>query len=248
MENKFVSSKGLKITEDLLSSKRKKRFKLTIGFTGSYKIYYSEIEKNNVILIVDSLYSLLKHFKKENIWKKFKEDLIKKEGNKCWICGGDDKKLNAHEFWRYYPIKNGKGKKKLVAIHHICAKCHAIQHFDNHFVSPERLKIEIKYISEIWHDPSKQDEVKTRLERIIKRIKREKELIQHFCEVNKCSETDFWQHWDGVQQEKERLKNNSYGEWNIVDFGKYKKILKEAFGKSWREFIQRNLDFDIQLV
>jgi hypothetical protein len=73
-----------------------------------------------------------------------------------------------------------KKRKKLVAVHHICAKCHAIQYFDNHFVSPGVLKVEINYISEIWYDPSKQDEVKTRLESIIKKVKREKELIQHF--------------------------------------------------------------------
>ena len=47
---------------------------------------------------------------------------FEKEGRKCWICGAENTRLEAHEFWEY------DDKNKLVAIHHLCSMCHKIKH------------------------------------------------------------------------------------------------------------------------
>ena len=43
----------------------------------------------------DSLYSELKSLGKFSVWKKLKENLFKKEGIRCWICGAENAKFQA---------------------------------------------------------------------------------------------------------------------------------------------------------
>ena len=102
---------------------KKKRFKLTAGWTDVKTRII--VDENKIY--TDSLFSQLKLLGQPSIWRKIKEEIFEKEGRKCWICGTKNVILQAHEFWKYYLRKR---IKKLVAIHHLCLKCHGIQHFD----------------------------------------------------------------------------------------------------------------------
>jgi len=87
-----------------------------------------------------SLFSQLYVDKKKFwIWNKIKKVLFKKEGRKCWICGATGIRLQAHEFWKAVPVEQKilkkykreiTERKKLVAIHHLCGKCHMVKHFN----------------------------------------------------------------------------------------------------------------------
>ena len=86
-----------------------------------------EMERIPSSVFSQSVFTYCRDNKKGGIWKKIKEDLIKKEGKKCWICGydKDDAKLQAHETWSY----DYKNKiMKLESIHHLCMKCHMLKH------------------------------------------------------------------------------------------------------------------------
>ncbi len=65
-----------------------KKFKLTIELV-PMTVWYSSISqfyrRNNQL----------------NNWKQIKKELFEKEGRQCWICGKEDRRLEAHEFWEY---------------------------------------------------------------------------------------------------------------------------------------------------
>ena len=74
-----------------------------------------------------------------------------------------------HEFWEYY---DGAHVQKLVGIHHLCRLCHMIKHIGFWcYTSNGRKKLEKLGLSR-------------------------KDLIEHFCRVNNCSEEDFERHED----------------------------------------------------
>jgi hypothetical protein len=74
-------------------------------------------------------FSSLYHYYKDNMqlnkWRKLKEELFKNEGLKCWICGKEGVRLEAHEFWEYDDVRH---VQRLMAIHHLCDLCHKIKH------------------------------------------------------------------------------------------------------------------------
>jgi len=116
-------------------------------------------------------YSSLYHYYKDNgqleKWRKLKEELFRKEGRRCWICGKEGVRLEAHEFWEYDDINH---VQRLVAIHHLCSLCHKIKHIG------------------FW---CYTDEGSMQLAR--EGLTRE-DLIEHFCRVNNCTRADFEEH------------------------------------------------------
>ncbi len=154
-----------------------KKFKLTIELVPK-TVWYSSIsqyyKRNNQL----------------NKWKQIKEELFEKEGRKCWICGKEDRRLEAHEFWEY---DDGKHIQKLVAIHHLCDLCHKIKHIGFSCYTKDGREL-------------------------LKRLGLTKEaLVDHFCEINKCSIEEFEEHErKGFEVHAERSKY----EWK-QDFGKY---------------------------
>jgi len=112
-----------------------------------------------------SLYQLLP----KNKWNAIKEEILAKEGRKCYICGSEEGTLTAHEFWEY---DDKKHIQRLVEIHHLCDLCHKIKHIG------------------FWCHTS---DWREKLER--EGLSRE-DLIKHFCEVNNCTEKEFLQHED----------------------------------------------------
>lgn len=116
--------------------------------------------------------SIYQYYKKTNNpskWIEIKKVLFEREGRKCWICGNETGRLEAHEFWEYDDTKQ---VQKLAAIHHLCNMCHKIKHAGLwlHTIDGERmLKNE---------NLTKQD------------------LINHFCKVNNCSIKAFQAHED----------------------------------------------------
>jgi len=114
-----------------------------------------------------SVYQLLKKRKQLHKWRKLKEELVKKEGRRCWICDTEGGRLEAHEFWEY---DDATHVQKLAAIHHICSLCHKIKHIG------------------FWCHTTdgKRSLAKTGLTKAV--------LLQHFCKVNGCSLAEFEAH------------------------------------------------------
>jgi len=130
------------------------------------------LDYNNLKLTIDlvpatvwfsSVYQIYKKSGKTDEWYRIKNELYRKEGRKCWICGATGR-LEAHEFWQY---DDKNHIQKLVAIHHICGLCHKVKHIG------------------FW---CYTDEGKEQLRQA--GLTRD-DLIKHFCEVNNCSVKDF---------------------------------------------------------
>jgi hypothetical protein len=114
-----------------------------------------------------SLYRYFNDNGRSNEWKQIKVNLFQKEGEWCWICGSIKKPLEAHESWQY----DKKTKiRKLTEIHHLCGMCHKIKHYG------------------LW----------TRTDYGEEQLKKlglsKKDLINHFCNVNKCTQKEFEKH------------------------------------------------------
>jgi hypothetical protein len=122
--------------------------------------------------------------------------LYASEGNTCWICGSEKKPLEAHELWSYNEIER---IQKLEAIHHLCKMCHRVKHVG------------------LWlHTPK--GEIMLQKAGLTR-----KDVINHFCLVNDCSEEEFRKH------EKEAFKvwnGRSRYQWK-QDFGKYDSTINE---------------------
>lgn len=132
----------------------KKEFKLTIELVPS-TVWFS------------SIYQIYKRNNQLSKWRKIKKELFEKEGRKCWICGKEGDRQEAHEFWEY---DDENHIQKLVAIHHLCSMCHEIKHIG------------------FWcyTEDGRRQLTKAGLTR--------EDLINHFRKVNNCSIEDFEKH------------------------------------------------------
>jgi hypothetical protein len=131
-----------------------KQFKLNIELVPS-TIWYANI------------YNYYKKNNKMEKWHELKEHLFETEGNKCWICGKENKDLEAHEFWEYDDYRH---IQKLSAIHHLCGLCHKIKHIG------------------LWLHTQNGERM------LRKQGIRKEDIINHFCKVNNCSLDDFYKH------------------------------------------------------
>jgi hypothetical protein len=102
-------------------------------------------------------------------WQQIKEALFAKEGRKCWICGKETYRLEAHESWGY---DDASHVQRLDAIHHLCRPCHRIKHIG------------------LWLH-TQDGERMLRKEGLTGQ-----DVVRHFCDVNKCSEREFHKHED----------------------------------------------------
>lgn len=153
-----------------------------------------------------SLFNLL-HSK---IWKKLKEDLIEEEGNKCWICGKEGVKLEAHEFWDF-DCENLTHKLK--EIHHICIYCHGAKHL-TYWMKQRDSK-------EGWSFGF-----------VIK-------LKKHFCKINNCSEKDLKEHLNEIKTKKLDLDSKKI-ELDFGDYNRFiSKLRKKAIIEMMREMKER---------
>jgi len=114
-----------------------------------------------------SLHNMYMESGQRSKWKKIKKELFEKEGQRCWICGKEGERLEAHEFWEY---DDEHHIQKLVAIHHLCDECHRIKHIG------------------LWCYTDVGREKLARLG-----LSKE-DLINHFCKVNNCSRKEFEKH------------------------------------------------------
>ena len=157
------------------------------------------MEENNIKLTIElvpstvwysSIYQFYKKSNSMEKWHEIKKELFEKEGKKCWICGKETNRLDAHEFWKYDDVKH---IQKLEAIHHLCGFCHKVKHIG------------------LWlHTPDG--------ERMLKKEGLAKmNIVNHFCNVNKCSEEEFRKY----EEEAFRIwsERNKY-KWK-QDFGEY---------------------------
>lgn len=149
----------------------KKKFKLTIELIPS-TVWFS------------SLYQFYKRNKRGNKWRRIKNKLYDLEGRRCFLCGKEGSRLEAHEFWEY---DDKNHIQKLVAIHHLCSMCHKIKHIGFWCHTEDGRKKLAKYS-----------------------LTRE-DLIVHFCEVNNCSKEEFEKH---EEEAFEVWRERSKHEWS----------------------------------
>lgn len=128
-------------------------------------------------------------------WEELKKEVYDKEGRKCWICGSTRPLLELHEFWGYDDTNH---VQKLEGAHHLCRLCHMIKHIG------------------LWCHTDKGFKTLRRIG-----LTRE-ELIEHFCNVNNCSEQDLLRH----EEEAFRIwERRSKFDWT-QDFGRFEKYLR----------------------
>jgi len=149
-------------------SKKVRQFKLTIDLVPS-TVWYS------------SVYQILKEKNMLDEWKRIKKRILEKEGCRCYVCGKEDIRLEANEFWEY---DDKKRIQKLVAIHHLCGMCHKIKHIG------------------LWcYTLNGKKGLKE------EGLSRE-DLIKHFCKVNSCTKKEFLEHEsESFKVWKERSKH-----------------------------------------
>lgn len=134
--------------------RERKKFKLTIELVPS-------------TMWSKSLYQLYKRRNQLDKWREIKRELFEEEGRRFWICGAENTRLEAHQFWEY----DDKNKvQRLVGIHHICSMCHKVKHIG------------------FWCYTEKG------IRRLRKEGLSKEDLVNHFCTVNNCSREDFEEH------------------------------------------------------
>ena len=146
-------------------------------------------------------YKNLRSLIKPSQWRKIKDNIKEKEGSKCWICGAPENKrrgrlgyMYLHEWWSY-DIDNGI--QKLEALHHVCWMCHAIIHIGRTKSTNDGL------------DEMNQLGVT------------EKDLIEHFCKVSKCSINEWQNHYDEAWKKWHERNNINWKR----EYGKYKRYV-----------------------
>ena len=155
-----------------------------------------EIELVPQTVWFSSIYQFFRRNNRLAEWYKIKNELFGREGRQCYICGSKKGPFQAHEFWEY---DDENHIQRLMAIHHLCDLCHKIKHigFWCH-TSDGRRKLKELGLTR-------------------------KDLVNHFCEVNNYSESDFEKHLD---EAFEIWRKRSRHKWK-QDFGEYEKALKE---------------------
>ncbi|MBK5115066.1 MAG: hypothetical protein KGD59_04795 [Candidatus Heimdallarchaeota archaeon] len=122
-------------------------------------------------------------------WKSIKDDLLRREGKKCWICDRNDNLLHIQEFWDFDDVKQ---TMKLIEIHHVCDLCHKIKRTDFWFFT-DYGKEQLKKLGYSYED-----------------------IIKHYCKVNKCKLKEFGKNWrNAIETWKTRNKQEwqqDYGE------------------------------------
>jgi len=120
----------------------------------------------------DSLYQQCKDAGNLSKWRKFKKELVEKEGKKCWICGEAEGRLIAHNFCEY----NDKVHlQTLKEIHHICKMCEKVRMIGKWLNAPNNYS----YFGNMG-------------------IRRD--ITNHFCKVNNCESEDFNEYEEAVME------------------------------------------------
>jgi hypothetical protein len=145
--------------------------------------YKLEIELIPATIWFSSLHNIYKEQGKASKWNAIKKNLFATEGRRCWICGVEDSRLEAHEFWQY---DDANHIQKLTAIHHICSLCHKIKHFG------------------FWCRTADGTSL------LAKMNLSEDDLITHFCKVNGTTTADFELH---LSESLDRWKSRSEHKW-----------------------------------
>lgn len=116
-----------------------------------------------------SLFSFFMRNKEVDKWTEIKDELLKREGARCWICETESNHLHLHEFWIY---NDQTHQASLKEIHHLCDLCDKIKRSDLWFFT-DFGKVQLKELG-INDD----------------------DLIIHYCKVNNCSREEFSKNWE----------------------------------------------------
>ena len=120
------------------------------------------------ITVRSNLFQIYMKNKKIKEWSEIKEELLLREGSKCWICGKQSAHLHIHEFWDY---NDNTHTAELKELHHLCDLCSKIKKTDLWFFT-DFGKEQLKKLSITQGD-----------------------LVKHYCKVNNCTIQDFTINW-----------------------------------------------------
>jgi len=70
-------------------------------------------------------YSSLHNLLPRKVWDSIREDIIKKNGRKCQICGEAEGKINLHEIWKHYDENHIQTLEGFILL---CNMCHHVKH------------------------------------------------------------------------------------------------------------------------
>lgn len=156
------------------------------------KDYQLTIELNPSKLWGESLYQQCKDTGNLSKWRKFKKDLIEKEGNQCWFCGDTEGRLIAHSFWDY---DDRHHIRTLREIHHICTMCEKVRMIGKWLHAPNNYS----YAGNLG-------------------IRRD--ITAKFCKVNQCLPDDFIAYEEEVMNiwvvRSEHYWDQEFGEYSYL--------------------------------
>jgi len=106
----------------------------------------------------------LHYYLDREIWDSVRREVYAEFNYRCALCDITNVKLHCHEVWLY---NDKKCIQKLGGFLCLCEDCHSIKHWGRTVAVVHRGQLPFKYL---------------------------KELTEHFCNVNNCTEKDFENH------------------------------------------------------
>ncbi len=138
----------------------------------------------------------LYHYLSREEWRSLRDFVAREEGEKCYICGSTNGKLELHEFWKY---DDENHVQELAGVHLICELCHMIKHI-GYWCYTENGQMSLR-----------------------RRGLSREDLIKHFCRVNNCSVEEFERHEkESLEKWMERSKHRDWRQ----DLGRYKSWMR----------------------
>lgn len=128
----------------------------------------------------------------KNKWRSLRESIIDEQGRKCEICGNSTDNVFLHEVWHY---DDHNHIQRLHELRLVCFMCNRIVHFGFTGVLYQQGKLT---------DDQLQD------------------VIQHFLNVNQCTEDDFDRH---MHEQFDLWEERSRHQWT-QNLGQYSYLLK----------------------
>jgi len=136
------------------------------------------IELTPTTVRAKSLFQFYSKNRRLDDWTEIKDELLAREGSRCWICEKESAHLHLNEFWHYDDVNQ---VMRLLEIHHLCDYCHKIKHTDFWFFTEYGIE-QLKQLNVCRED-----------------------LMKHYCRVNKCALKDFGKNWkEAIQTWKQR--------------------------------------------
>lgn len=142
-------------------------------------------------------------------WDKVRKRIYDEANYSCSICKATGVQLHCHEVWIY---DDKKKIQKLLGLQCLCAKCHDVKHWGRTTSMNHLGKLPSSYL---------------------------KELIEHFCITNSCTEDTFRKHSAGAfYTHSKRAKYKYKIDWGTMKPAKLEDLFATSRKKGEARFIK----------